>query len=113
MPKQGFLFADSYDDFFRDLKERIRSAQVKAALAVNQELVLLYWQIGQEILQRQQEEGWGTKVIDRLARDLKIEFPAMTGFSPRNLKYMRSFAEAYPDEAIVHQLGAQIPWKHN
>lgn len=84
MPNQGFLFADSYDDFFRDLKERIRSSQVKAALAVNQELVLLYWQIGQEILQRQQEEGWGTKVIDRLAQDLKIEFPAMTGFSPRN-----------------------------
>ncbi len=113
MPKQGFLFADSYDEFFRDLKERIRSSQVKAALAVNQELVLLYWQIGQEIRQRQQDEGWGTKVIDRLARDLKMEFPAMTGFSPRNLKYMRSFAEAYPDPAIVHQLGAQIPWKHN
>lgn len=113
MPKQASLFPDSYDGFFRSLKERIRSAQVKAALAVNRELVLLYWQIGQEILQRQQEEGWGAKVIDRLAQDLKIEFPEMTGFSPRNLKYMRSFAEAYPDEAIVHQLGAQIPWKHN
>jgi len=113
MPEQNFLFPDNYDDFFRNLKERIRSTQVKAALAVNQELVLLYWQVGQEILQRQQEEGWGTKVVDRLARDLKIEFPEMTGFSPRNLKYMRAFAEAYPDEAIVHQLGAQIPWKHN
>ncbi|MCY7284957.1 MAG: PDDEXK nuclease domain-containing protein [Cyanobacteria bacterium CAN_BIN43] len=113
MPEQNSLFPDNYDDFFRNLKERIRSTQVKAALAVNQELVLLYWQIGREILQRQQEEGWGAKVVDRLARDLKIEFPEMTGFSPRNLKYMRAFAEAYPDEAIVHQLGAQIPWKHN
>lgn len=113
MPKPTSLFLDNYDDFFRNLKERIRSAQIKAALAVNQELVLLYWQIGQEILQRQQEAGWGAKVIDRLAQDLKIEFPEMTGFSPRNLKYMRAFAESYPDQAFVHQLGAQIPWKHN
>ncbi|MBD2072386.1 DUF1016 domain-containing protein [Phormidium sp. FACHB-592] len=113
MPKQTSLFPNDYDDFFRNLKERIRSAQVKAALAVNQELVLLYWQIGRDILQRQQDEGWGTKVVDRLAQDLKMEFPEMTGFSPRNLKYMRAFAEAYPDEALVHQAGAQIPWKHN
>lgn len=113
MPEQTSLFPDGYDDFFRNLKERIRSTQVKAALAVNQELVLLYWQIGRDILQRQQDEGWGTKVVDRLAQDLKMEFPEMTGFSPRNLKYMRAFAEAYPVEAIVHQLGAQIPWKHN
>jgi predicted nuclease of restriction endonuclease-like (RecB) superfamily len=113
MPEQTSLFPNDYDDFFRNLKERIRSAQVKAALAVNQELVLLYWQIGRDILQRQQDEGWGTKVVDRLAQDLKMEFPEMTGFSPRNLKYMRAFAEAYPDEALVHQLGAQIPWKHN
>ncbi|MBL1178406.1 PDDEXK nuclease domain-containing protein [Pantanalinema sp. GBBB05] len=113
MPKQSSLFPDDYDDFFRHLKERIRSTQIKAALAVNQELVLLYWQIGREILQRQKEEGWGAKVIDRLARDLKIEFPEMTGFSPRNLNYMRSFAEAYSDEVILHQLGAKIPWKHN
>lgn len=113
MPKQTSLFPDSYNDFFKVLKERIRSAQVKAALAVNRELTTLYWQIGQEILRRQQEEGWGAKVIDRLARDLKMEFPEMTGFSPRNLKYMRAFAEAYPEEEFVHQVGAQIPWKHN
>ncbi len=113
MSKQTSLFPENYDDFFRSLKDRIRSAQLKAAIAVNQELILLYWQIGQEILQRQQAEGWGAKVIERLARDLKIEFPDMTGFSPRNLNYMRSFAEAYPDEAILHQLGAKIPWKHN
>lgn len=113
MPEKTSLFPNNYDDFFRSLKERIRSTQVKAALAVNQEIVLLYWQIGRDILQRQQEEGWGTKVVDRLAQDLKAEFPEMTGFPPRNLKYMRAFAEAYPAEAIVHQLGAQIPWKHN
>lgn len=113
MAKKNSLFPDNYDDFFRSLKERIHSAKVKAALAVNQELVLLYWQIGRDILHRQQEQGWGAKVIDRLAQDLKMEFPEMTGFSPRNLNYMRAFAEAYPDEAILHQLGAKIPWKHN
>ena len=113
MPKQTSLFPDDYDDFFRNLKERIRSTQVKAALAVNRELVLLYWQIGREILQRQQNEGWGAKVIERLARDLRLEFPEITGFSRTNLLYMRAFAEAYPDEQFVHQLGGQIPWKHN
>lgn len=113
MPKQTSLFSDSYDDFFRELKDRIRSTQVKAALAVNRELILLYWQIGREILQRQQDEGWGTKVVERLAKDLRLEFPDMTGFSRTNLLYMRSFAEAYPEESIVHQLGGQIPWKHN
>ena len=102
-----------YDDFLRDLKQRVRTAQVKAALAVNSELVLLYWGIGRDILQRQQEQGWGAKVIDRLSADLRLEFPEMTGFSSRNLKYMRAFAEAYPDESIVQQPVAQIPWGHN
>lgn len=103
----------SYEQLLRELKNRIRSAQIKAALAVNRELVLLYWQIGREILQRQGQEGWGTKVIDRLAKDLKQEFPEMKGFSSRNLKYMRAFAEAWTGEPIVQQLAAQIPWFHN
>lgn len=113
MPKQTSLFPDNYDEFLQNLKEQIRSTQVKAALAVNQELVMLYWRIGQEIRQRQQQEGWGTKVIERLARDLRLEFPDISGFSRTNLMYMRAFAEAYPDEQFVHQAGGQIPWKHN
>ncbi len=104
---------DGYDDFLQELKERIRSAQVKAALSVNRELVLLYWQIGRETIIRQQQQGWGAKVIERLARDLKAAFPDMKGFSVRNLKYMRAFAEAYPDEQIVQQAAALIPWFHN
>src|SRR5229473_8556204 len=91
---------DRYHAFFQELKQRIRSAQVRAALAVNRELVLLYWGIGKEILTRQSQEGWGAKVIERLANDLHIEFPEMRGLSPRNLKYMRAFAEAWP---IVQQ----------
>ncbi|MBT9313241.1 PDDEXK nuclease domain-containing protein [Leptothoe kymatousa] len=107
------LSPDNYRQFLQSLKERIQSAQVKAALAVNQELILLYWQIGRDILDRQQREGWGTKVIDRLAKDLKRDFPDMTGFSARNLKYMRAFADANPDAQLVQQVFSQIPWGHN
>jgi predicted nuclease of restriction endonuclease-like (RecB) superfamily len=109
------LFPDiqKYDEFLSALKSRIRSAQLRAVIAVNNELVLLYWHIGREILTRQAEAGWGGKVIERLAKDLKGEFPDMKGFSARNLKYMRAFAEAHPDESIVQQLAAQIPWFHN
>ena len=102
-----------YADLLEDLKARIRQAQVRAALSVNRELVLLYWHIGKEILQKQEQEGWGTKVIDRLALDLAREFPEMKGFSPRNLKYMRAFAEAWTDEQIVQEVLAQITWYHN
>lgn len=101
-----------YADLLYDLKERIRQAQVRAALAVNRELVLLYWQIGRAILTRQQAEGWGARVIDRLAADLRREFPELKGFSPRNLKYMRALADAYPDEPFVQQVAAQLPWFH-
>ncbi|MEP0920079.1 PDDEXK nuclease domain-containing protein [Leptolyngbya sp. DQ-M1] len=109
------LFPDlaRYEAFLTDLKHRIRTAQVKAAIAVNRELILLYWQIGRDILIRQQTEGWGTKVIERLAKDLKREFPDIKGFSLRNLKYMRAFAEAYADEQFVQQAAAQIPWFHH
>lgn len=106
-------FDENYKSLLQTLKERIQQAQLRAALAVNNELVLLYWGIGQEILKRQEEQGWGTKVIDRLSNDLKQEFPDMTGFSARNLKYMRAFAEAWPEKTIVQQLVAQLPWGHN
>jgi len=75
--------------------------------------VLLYLSIGRDILTKQKQHGWGAKIIDRLAADLRNAFPEMTGFSPRNLKYMRAFAEAWPDRQIVQQLAAQIPWFHN
>lgn len=102
-----------YDNFLRQLKERIRNAQIRAALSVNRELIILYWQIGRDILNRQQQQGWGAKVIDNLADDLRKAFPEMKGFSSRNLKYMRSFAEAYQNFEFVQQLAAQIPWGHN
>ena len=107
------LLPDDYGAFLDSLKARIQSAQVKAALAVNRELVLLYWQIGCDILARQDRQGWGAKVINQLAKDLKQAFPGTKGFSLRNLKYMRAFAQNYGDEQIVQQLAAQIPWYHN
>ena len=83
--------SSEYRAFLTDLKARVRAAQLGAALSVNRELVLLYWSIGRDILDRQHQAGWGSKVIDQLARDLLREFPEMKGFSPRNLKYMRAF----------------------
>ena len=103
---------EGYDDFLRDLKERIRNAQVKAALAVSHELVTLYWNVGRQLIAEQMRRGWGAKVIDRLAADLRHAFPEMKGFSPRNLKYMRALAEAYPDAEFVQQPVAQISWGH-
>lgn len=103
----------SYQDWLNQLKTQIRSSQQRAILAVNQELVLLYWQIGQNILQRQDQQGWGAKVVDRLSKDLSAEFPEIKGFSTRNLKYMRKFAEAWQDKQIVQQAVALLPWGHN
>lgn len=97
----------------QQLTEKIRTAQIRAALSVNHELVLLYWHIGREILLRQEQQGWGAKIIDQLAADLRREFPTMKGFSARNLKYMRAFANAWPDLPIVQQVAAQLPWFHN
>lgn len=105
--------AEAYHEWVVQLKERVRGAQVRAAGAVNSELVMLYWSIGRDILQRQQQHGWGAKVIDRLSADLRHEFPDVKGFSARNLKYMRAFAEAWPEEAIVQEVLAQLTWYHN
>lgn len=115
-----------YNDWLGELKTRIHTAQQRATLAVNSELVLLYWQIGRDILARQAAQGWGAKVIDRLSQDLRAAFPEMKGFSRANLMYMRAFADAWPEgkfvqqpaaqlgiEAIVQQAVGQIkPWDH-
>ena len=111
MPDIVPLPAD-YAAWLAELKSRIHHAQQRATLAVNRELVLLYWQIGRDILARQGREGWGAKVIERLAHDLRNAFPDMKGLSPRNLKYMRAFAEAWPDSAFVQEVLAQLPWYH-
>jgi predicted nuclease of restriction endonuclease-like (RecB) superfamily len=102
-----------YGSWLAGLKQRIQSAQQRATLSVNRELVLLYWQIGREILERQRVQGWGAKVIAQLAKDLLTAFPDMKGFSRSNLMYMRAFYEAWPEESIVQQLVGQLPWGQN
>ncbi len=102
-----------YADWLADIKARVVAARQRAVLAANAELIQLYWQIGRDILQRQSSQGWGSKVIERLARDLREAFPEMKGFSRANLLYMRAFAEAWRDEQIVQQLAGQLPWFHN
>jgi predicted nuclease of restriction endonuclease-like (RecB) superfamily len=133
-------FPDGYRAILVEIKQRVQRTQVRAALSANAELVALYWDIGKMILERQTREGWGTKVIDRLAADLQAEFPGRQGFSPRNLKYMRAFAEAWPgglnneqvlqsppaktsivqqpvaqlqSTPIVQSPLAQLPWRHH
>jgi predicted nuclease of restriction endonuclease-like (RecB) superfamily len=110
---ESLTLSKDYENFLQSLKSRIATAQIKAALAVNRKLVLLYWQIGRDILERQEKQGWGAKVVDQLSKDLRSAFPDMKGFSTRNLKYMRALAESYPDEQFVQQAVAQIPWGHN
>lgn len=105
------IVPEGYAELLEQLKLRIRSARLQAALAVNRGLIRLYWEIGQSILERQEREGWGAKVIERLAADLRREFPDMRGLSTTNLKYMRMFAEAYPQ--IGQQAVDQLPWGHN
>ncbi len=102
---------NDYAAFLSDLKTRIREARTKAALAVNRELILLYWQIGRDILERQRTAAWGDKILERLSSDLRREFPDMQGLSRTNFKYMRMFAEAYPE--IGQQPVDQLPWGHN
>jgi len=103
-----------YAAWLADVKVRIQTAQLKASLAVNQELLLLYWSIGRDLLDRRERGVWGDGVVDRAALDLKAEFPDLNGFSRSNLKYMRAFAEAWPEfDAIRQQPVGQLPWGTN
>ena len=102
-----------YGLLVESLKKRVAESRYKATLSVNKELVLLYHHIGKQILKSQEEHGWGAKVIDKLSKDLQSSFPEMKGFSTRNLKYMRKFAEEYEEFEFVQQLAAQISWGHN
>jgi len=105
-------YFEGYTDWLGDLKSRIQTARMRAALAVNSELVRLYWEIGRDILARQKQQGWGAKVIERLANDLRHEFPDMKGFSASNLKYMRRFAEECCECKFGQQPADQLPWFH-
>ncbi len=102
-----------YQTLLNQIKSTIHQAQVRATLAVNSEGIILYWQIGKMIAKKQANEGWSSKVIPRLAADLKNEFSEQKGYSERNLSRMLSFFNEYPDMAILPQLVAKLPWGHN
>lgn len=103
----------AYQDILTDLKAKISSSRYAAARAVNTELILLYWEIGNSILQKQETAGWGKKVIQQLSKDLGAAFPEMKGFSERNLDFMRQFAKFWPDSQITKQVVSKLPWGHN
>lgn len=120
--KKGVIFpiapnlsemSGDYLQFIEDIIKQIKKQRISTILNANSGMICLYWNIGKAILKKQGEEGWGAKVIDRMAKDLKDEFPDMSGFSPRNIKYMRKFAECWPDFEIVQRVVAQIPWRTN
>jgi predicted nuclease of restriction endonuclease-like (RecB) superfamily len=97
-----------YKIWIQDLKQRIRAAQIKASIAVNEEMILLYWEVGKEIVEKQSTRNWGSKVVEQMAKDLKNELPDTKGFSRTNLFAMRQFYSFYKDSEIVHQLGGQL-----
>lgn len=111
-PPAGDMPMD-YAAWLADLKSRIHRERLRVVLASNAVMVLLYWDIGRSILDKQADQGWGSRVIDRLAGDLREAFLEMKGFSPRNLKYMRAFAAAWPEREIVQRTVAQLSWRQN
>lgn len=113
VPPSAREMPHDYALILEELKSRIQEERLRVVLSANAAMVLLYWDIGRVILGRQQREGWGAKVIDRLSADLRQAFPDMRGLSPRNLKYMRAFASAWPERRIVQEGLAQITWYHN
>lgn len=107
------IINSEYLEFLEQMKIRVSESRYQAVRAVNSELIRLYYHIGSEILKRQAKYGWGAKVIDKLSRDLHFAFPEMKGFSSRNLKYMRRFAEEYKDLEFVQEVLAQLTWYHH
>lgn len=102
--------SNEYLEIVESIRDEIKAAQYKAAVSVNRELIMLYYNIGRVI---NEHKSWGNKFIDNLAADIKLSFPSATGYSVRNLKYMAKFAAIYPDFEFVQQVVAQIPWGHN
>lgn len=105
--------SDTYLSFIDNIKNEIEKQRLSVVLSANASMICLYWNIGKAILNKQAEEGWGSKVIDRISKDINDAFPDMSGFSPRNIKYMRKFAEVWNDYEFMQRTAAQIPWRSN
>lgn len=112
-PPASSTLPDWYGEMLDNIRRLVADGRRKVMWTANVQMSMMYYNIGKEILRRQNAEGWGARVVDRLSVDLKHAFPEMQGFSPRNLKYMRRFAGLWPDEQIVQRCVAQLPWRHN
>jgi predicted nuclease of restriction endonuclease-like (RecB) superfamily len=112
MTQQNLIIDEDYVSLINDIKKQVKSAQIKAHRAVNTELITMYWSIGKELLARQKTEKWGSKYLEQVSTDLRMEFSGIHGFSLRNLKYMRQLATAYPNPDFGQQAVAQLPWGH-
>src|SRR5437773_1879100 len=125
VPQPGTGLPPGYAELLEDLEGRVRTAQLRAAVAVNREMIQLYWDIGRLIVERQERQGWGKGIVDRLAKDIQKAFPGLKGFSPGNVWRMRSFYLAYTKEVTIlpqavaeldglnlPQPVAEIPWGH-
>jgi predicted nuclease of restriction endonuclease-like (RecB) superfamily len=107
------LHTNDYKQFVGEVKQAIQQAQIKAMITVNQQLLQLYWNIGNMIIERQKKFGWGSSVITQLSKDIKADFPTVKGYSERNLGYMKKFATEYHDFPILQTPSAKITWSHN
>ncbi len=103
---------NNYQKFLQDIKDRLRKAQIRAALAANTELIKFYWELGSELIEKQKTFAWGEKFLEQFSNDLKQAFPEMRGFSIATLKRMRLFAQIYPDFKKGAQAVHQLPWGH-
>ncbi len=110
---QAELSTESYITLIQTLKQEITQARIRAHLVVNKEMITLYWNIGRSILEKQTKEGWGSKVIENISKDLRKELPEMKGLSYQNISYMRQFVLEYKDEQFLQQAVGEIPWGHN
>lgn len=111
-PGRGMM-PDWYGRLLDDVSAQVSTGHRRALRAANAELLTSYWEVGNAVLKRQSGEGWGSSVIERLSADLKVKFPEARGFSPRNLRYMKTFAELWQREAILQQPVAELPWGHH
>lgn len=102
----------NYKQFLSGIKERLQTAQIRAALAANSELIRFYWELGNDLIEKQKNHQWGSGFLEQFSHDMRQAFPKMQGFSKRNLEHMRRFATLYPDIVFAKQAVSQLPWGH-
>ena len=110
--KETLNLDKNYIHFLNDIKNRLKTAQIRAALAANKEQIKFYWQLGTDLIEKQKTFKWGEHFLEKFSHDMRQAFPEMQGFSKRNLQRMRQFATIYPDLSIAPQAVAQLPWGH-